>query len=102
MDRLTTVAAVLAVVTALAEIALDLATPLELDLASMYPLPLLLAAYTRRRPLLWSLSLLLGIAALVVYRLHAGTVIPALKEELLVNRLLDVVALLVTTGVLHV
>lgn len=101
-DWLATTAALLAIVTALAEMALDLATPLELDLASMYPLPLLLAAYTRRRQLLWSLSVLLGVMALVVYMLHIGTVMPALRKELLVNRLLDVVALLVTTGVLHV
>ncbi|MEO8857771.1 MAG: HAMP domain-containing sensor histidine kinase, partial [Burkholderiaceae bacterium] len=30
-----------------------------------------------------------------------GTVTPALRDELLVNRLLDVVSLLITTGVLH-
>lgn len=100
MDRTTTIVGVLAVLAALVEIAIDLATPLELDLAAMYALPLLLAAYTRRRPLLWSLSLLLGVAALAVYSLHAGTV-PTLKDELLVNRLLDVVSLLLTAGVLH-
>ncbi|MEO7008349.1 MAG: histidine kinase dimerization/phospho-acceptor domain-containing protein, partial [Caldimonas sp.] len=91
----------LAVAAALVEIALDLSTPLELDLASMYALPLLLAAYSRRRLLLWSLSLLLVVAALVVYYLHVGTAMPTLRDELLGNRLLDVVALLVTTGVLH-
>lgn len=101
MDRTTAIVAVLAVVAALGEIAIDLTTPLELDLAAMYALPLLLAAYTRRRSLLWLLSLLLGGAALIVYRLHAGTVMPTLKDELLGNRLLDVVSLLVTTGVLH-
>jgi signal transduction histidine kinase len=92
----------LAVATALAEIALDVGTPLELDLASIYPVPLLLAAYVRRQALLWSLSLLLGIAALVVYELNVGSATPMLKDEILSNRLLDVVALLVTTTVLHV
>jgi signal transduction histidine kinase len=90
------------VVIALAEIALDVGTPLELDLASIYPVPLLLAAYTRRRALLWSLSLLLGIAALAVYQLNEASAIPMLREEILYNRLLDIVALLVTTAVLHV
>lgn len=100
MDRAAMIATVLAFAAASAEIALDLVTPLELDLAAMYALPLLLAAYTRRRALLWSLSLLLGIAALIVYRLHFGAVMPTLRHGLLVNRLLDVVALLITTGVL--
>ena len=94
--------ATLAVLAALAEIALDVGTPLELDLASIYPVPLLLAAYARRRALLWSLSLLLGIAALAVYELNVASAIPILKDELLFNRLIDVVALLVTTTVLHV
>ena len=102
MNRVTMVAAGLAVSTALFEIAFDLATPVELDLASIYPIPLLLAAYTRNRPMVWSLSVLLGVAALVVYWLHLETIMPVLREEVLVNRLLDVVALLVTTGVLHV
>lgn len=96
VDRTTTIVALLAVVVALFEVAPDLGTPLELDLASMYALPLLLAAYTRRRSLLSSLSLLLGAAALVVYRLHARTVMPPMKEELFVNRVLDAVSLLVT------
>lgn len=99
-DRTTTIVALLAILAALVEIAIDLATPLQLDLAAMYALPLLLAAYTRSRPLLWSLALLLGGAALVVYSLHAGRV-PTMKDELLINRLLDVVSLLVTAGVLH-
>ncbi|MEO8835541.1 MAG: HAMP domain-containing sensor histidine kinase [Caldimonas sp.] len=102
IDRTITLVVVLAIVIALAEVALDLATPLELDLASMFAVPLLLAAYTRRPAVLWSLSLLLGTAALVVYGLHIETVMPALKDETLINRLLDVVALLITTGVLHV
>ncbi|HZV92419.1 MAG TPA: HAMP domain-containing sensor histidine kinase, partial [Caldimonas sp.] len=86
---------------AVAEIAIDMATPLELDLASIYPIPLLLAAYTRRRQLLWSLALLLGFATLVVYALHAEALSPMLKGEVLSNRMFDVVALLVATGVLH-
>ena len=101
MDRTMAIAAVLAVVTALIEIALDLATPIQFDLASMYALPLLLAVFTRRLRLLWSLSLLLGVAALVIYHLHVGTVVPTLRDELLLNRLLDVTSLLITTGALH-
>jgi signal transduction histidine kinase len=94
--------AALAVAAALGEIALDLVTPLELDLASIYPLPLLLAAYARRPILVWSLSLLLGAAALGVYAFHVGATIPMLRQEILLNRLLDIAALLVTTTVLHV
>jgi signal transduction histidine kinase len=102
MDRARTILAALAVAAALGEIALDLVTPLELDLASIYPLPLLLAAYARRRALVWTLSLLLGIAALVVYVLHVEATMQMLRQEILVNRLLDVAALMVTTTVLHV
>jgi signal transduction histidine kinase len=102
LDRLGMLVAALAVLIALAEIVLDVGTPLELDLASIYPVPLLLAAYTRRRALLWSLSLLLGIAALAVYKLNVASAIPMLRDEILYNRLLDIVALFVTTAVLHV
>ncbi len=101
MGRSAAWVAALAVVAAVAEIALDMATSLELDLASIYAIPLLLAAYTRRRLLLWPLALLLGIATLVVYALHKETIVPTLQDEVLFNRLLDVVALLVATSVLH-
>ncbi len=102
MNFTTTMVAMLAIVAALAEIALDVSTPLDLDLASIYPVPLLLAAYTRRRVLLWALGLLLGVATLVVYRLHFETLMPMQRDGVLTNRLLDVVALLVTLVVLHV
>jgi signal transduction histidine kinase len=102
LNRPAMLLAALAVATALAEVVLDVRTPIELDLASMYPLPLLLAAATRRRALVWALSLLLAVATLVVYQLHAASAISMLKNEILFNRLLDVVALLVITAVLHV
>ena len=92
----------LAVATALIVVVLDVRLPIELDLASIYPLPLLLEAATRRRALVWVLSLLLAIATLLVYQLHAASAVAMLKDEILYNRLLDVVALLVTTAVLHV
>ena len=89
MDRGAAIAAFLAIVIACAEIALDVGTPVELDLASMYTVPLLLAAYTRRRSLLWALSLLLGVSAMLVYVLHSATVLPELRTGVLVNRLLE-------------
>jgi signal transduction histidine kinase len=102
LDRTAMVLAALAIATALGEIALDLGTPLELDLASIYPLPLLLAAYARRPLLVWVLSLLLGVATLIVYVLHVESTIEMLRQEILLNRLLDVALLMVTTTVLHI
>jgi len=81
---------------------IDAVTWVELDVAAIYGIPLLLAALTRSRRLLWTLAAVLTITTFVVYAIQipAGTF--GLSETFFVNRLLDAVAVLLTAGLLHV
>ena len=49
-DRAVAFAYVFAIVLALAEVVVDLGTWVELDIATIYGIPLVLAAFTRNRP----------------------------------------------------
>jgi len=91
-----------AVVLAAAEVVVDLGTWVKLDIATIYGIPLVLAAFTRDRRLLWGLAAALALATFIIYALQipAGTFQP--REALFVNRVLDAVALLLTAGLLHV
>jgi|SRR5665213_294705 len=80
----------------------DAMTWLQLDIAAIYGLPVVLAAATRQRWLLWFLTASLAIATFAVYALQipAGTFSP--HEAFFINRVLDVVSLLVIAVLLHV
>jgi signal transduction histidine kinase len=91
-----------AIVAAVAEIALDLGTWVELDVAAIYGIPLVLAAFTRNRRLLWALTVALALATFIAYALQAPAGAFEARQDLLVNRTLDAVALLVTAGLVHV
>jgi signal transduction histidine kinase len=101
-ERTVAFAYVFAIVLAVAEVALDLGTWVALDIASIYGVPLVLAAFTRNRWLLWGLMVMLTLATFSAYALQipAGTF--ALREALFVNRVLDAAALLLISGLLHV
>jgi signal transduction histidine kinase len=101
-DRTALFAAVSAIAVAVGEIALDSGTWVALDLASIYPIPLVLAAFTRSRALLWTLMALLAAATFTVYAVQIPAGGFSLEEPLFVNRVLDAIALLLTAGVLHV
>jgi signal transduction histidine kinase len=100
--RLVAFAAVAAIVLALVEIGVDVATWIELDIAPLYALPLILAAVTRSRPLLWSLLAASVFTTFLVYAQQAPPGSFGLGDPLLVNRVLDAAALLVTAGLLHI
>ena len=91
-----------ALVLAAAEVVVDLATWVELDIAAIYGIPLVLAGFTRSRRLLWGMTLALVVATFISYALQipAGSFAP--REALFVNRVLDAVALLLIAGLLHV
>jgi signal transduction histidine kinase len=101
-DRTVTFACGFAIVLAVAEVALDLATWVQLDIAAIYGIPLVLAAFTSDRRLLWTLMGALTLATFVAYALQVPVGAFDLREALFVNRILDAVALLLTAGLLHV
>jgi signal transduction histidine kinase len=97
----TTLVVVVFVVT-LGLIVADFTTWIQLDIATIYGLPLLLAGATRSRALLWMLTGLLTATTFTVYawQVPAGTF--TLGEPFFVNRLLDALSLLLLAGLLHI
>jgi signal transduction histidine kinase len=95
--------ALLAVVFAvtLGLIAVDVVTWVELDVAAVFGLPLLLVGPTRSRRLLWSLAALLTITTFTVYAMQIPEGAFTLKETFFINRVLDVVELLLIAALLH-
>jgi len=83
-------------------IAIDVVTWVELDVAAVFGLPLLLVGPTRSRRLLWSLTALLTITTFVVYAIQIPEGAFTLKETFFVNRVLDVLELLLIAALLHV
>ena len=83
-------------------IAIDVVTWVELDVAAIFGLPLLLVGPTRSRRLLWSLTALLTITTFAVYAIQIPEGAFTLKETFFVNRVLDVVELLLIAALLHV
>ena len=101
-DRTVAFAYVFAIVLAAAEVVLDLGTWVALDIAAIYGIPLVLAAFTRNRRLLWGLTAALTLATFITYALQIPVGTFELREALFVNRVLDAAALLLTAGLLHV
>jgi signal transduction histidine kinase len=83
-------------------ITVDVITWVELDVAAIFGLPLLLVGPTRSRRLLWILTALLVIATFAVYAVQIPKGAFTLKETFFVNRVLDVVELLLIAALLHV
>jgi two-component system chemotaxis sensor kinase CheA len=93
---------VFAVGLAIMEAFIDALTWVELDVAAIYGLPLVLAALTRSRRLLWTLTAALTLTTFLVYAVQIPAGMFALSETFFVNRLFDAVAVLLTAGLLHV
>jgi signal transduction histidine kinase len=101
-DRSVAFARYSAVVLAVAAVVLDLGTWVELDIAAIYGIPLVLAAFARSRRLLWGMTVALVAATFVAYALQITAGSFELREALFVNRVLDAIALLLIAGLLHV
>jgi signal transduction histidine kinase len=82
--------------------AVDFTTWLELDVASVYPIPLVLAAGTRKRAFLWLLTLLIVVTTFAVYALQIPIGVFSLHEPFFDNRMLDLVGVVLTSALLHV
>jgi signal transduction histidine kinase len=83
-------------------ITLDFITWVELDVAAIFGLPLVLVGATRSRRLLWILTVLLAITTFAVYAIQIPKGTFMLKETFFVNRVLDVVELLLIAALLHI
>ncbi|KAI5912000.1 sensor histidine kinase [Azoarcus sp. PA01] len=86
---------------AIAVIVADFTTWIELDVATIYGLPLVLGGATRSRVLLWTLTGLLIAVTFVVYALQVPEGSFSLAETFFVNRVLNAVSLLLLAGLLH-
>ena len=80
----------------------DFTTWIELDIATIYGLPLVLAGATRSRALLWVLTGLLTATTFGVYAMQIPVGAYALEEPFFVNRSLNALSLLLLAGLLHI
>jgi signal transduction histidine kinase len=96
------VAGVLAVLLALSEMLIDWITHIDLNVSILYGLPLVVAAATRSRRLLWALALFLLITTFAVYWVQMPPGVFSLREPRFVNRVLAAFALALTAVLLHV
>jgi signal transduction histidine kinase len=94
-------AGVLAVGLTAVAVLLDVGTWVQLDIAGIYGVPLVVAAFARSRRLLWALTATLLVATFGVYALQAPPETFALRDAWFVNRMLDATALLLMAGILH-
>jgi len=86
---------------AVVEIYVDWETWIQLNVSIVYSLPLVVAAGTRNRRLIWLLALVLLTATFVVYARQIPPGDFTLREPFFVNRVLASVTLLLTASLLH-
>ena len=86
----------------LALVIADFTTWIELDVPTIFGLPLVLVGATRSRNLLWLLTGLLIATTFAVYAMQAPAGTFSLDEPFFVNRLLNAVSLLLLAGLLHI
>ena len=80
----------------------DFNTWIELDIATIYVLPLMLAGATRSRWLLWIVTVLLTISTFMVYAMQIPAGVFMLHEPYFINRSLDVVSLVLMATLLQI
>jgi signal transduction histidine kinase len=86
----------------LAFVIADFTTWIELDVATIFGLPLILAGATRSRKLLWLLAALLLATTFGVYALQIPAGAFSMDEPFFVNRLLNALSLVLLAGLLHI
>jgi len=101
-DRTVVFAGWFAILVSVAEVIVDLGTWVELDIATIYGIPLVLAAFARDRRLLWGLTAALMLVTFIAYGVQIPNGSFAVREALFVNRALDAVALLLIAGLLQI
>ncbi|MCD6672099.1 MAG: HAMP domain-containing histidine kinase [Burkholderiaceae bacterium] len=99
--RARVLAYVLAIAVTVIEVVLDLTTWVDLDIATIYGIPLVIVAFTRDRRLLWTLTVALALTTFIAYALQVPAGEFELGEARFVNRVLATVSLLIIAGLLH-
>ncbi len=89
-------------VVAVALVVADAVTWIQIDIATIFGFPLVLAAPMRSPRLLWFLVVLLTIATFAVYAYQIWPGAFMLRETFFVNRVLDVADLLLIAALLHI
>ena len=100
VDRRTLLFAVLAAT--LATVVADASTWIELDVASIYILPVVLAAALRSQRLLWALTSLLIVATFAVYAVQSPAGTFTWNEKFFINRVLDALVLILVAWILDI
>ena len=90
-----------AVLLAAIEVFVDVATWIQLNVAIIYGLPLVLAAASRSRRLVWIMAAALVAATFAVYALQIPPGVFRPGEPLFVDRVLAAASLALTAGLLH-
>ncbi|HJT77689.1 MAG TPA: HAMP domain-containing sensor histidine kinase, partial [Gemmataceae bacterium] len=96
------VAGSLALLVALIEVLIDWLTDIQFNESILYGLPLVVAAATRSRRLLWGLTAFLGVTTFAVYAVQIPPGVFSFHEPLFINRVLAATALVLTASLLHV
>jgi hypothetical protein len=94
-------AAASAIVVAATAIIVDFATWIQLNVTILSGIPLVLAAPTRNRWLLWGLVIALLAATFLVYSLQIPPGVFSLRESFFVKRLSSFATMLLTAYLLH-
>jgi len=102
LERPVPLAGLFAVLLAVAEIAFDWITRVQLDGSALYGLPLVLAAVARSRRLLWGLAAVLIAMTFAAYSTQIGPDTFSLDEPYFVNRVLSAVSLVLTAALCQV
>jgi signal transduction histidine kinase len=96
------VAGYAAVLLAITEVAIDWSTWIQLNISIVYVLPLVLAAGSRSRRLLWSLATSLALTTIAVYYRQSSVGGFPFSDPYLVNRLLSISNIFIGAALLHV
>jgi signal transduction histidine kinase/ActR/RegA family two-component response regulator len=96
------VAGAVAVILALVEVLIDWVTHIDLNVSILYGLPLVVAAATRSRRLLWALALFLLVTTFAIYSVQIPPGVFSPHERHFVDRVLAGAALALTAGLVHV
>ncbi len=83
-------------------IVVDASTWFELDVASIYIFPVVLAGGVRSRLLLWTLTALLVVSTFVVYIVQSPVEFFTWNEKFFINRVLDAMVLILVAWILDI
>jgi signal transduction histidine kinase len=90
-----------AVLLAVVEVFVDFTTWIQLNISIIYGLPLVVAAASRSRRLVWIMAAALVASTFVVYALQTAPGVFRLNEPFFINRVLAAASVVLAAGLLH-